>query len=216
VLEPARGLDQYFPIPIGVARFYDLDLAELYNVAHHAPLETNDLSDHDRNWQSKSLSVLDDLPDLKERIRVEVEQYKDQILGCNSTPFAFTTSWWTRTDPGGSCEWHEHRNSWISGVLYINGGPKWGSFAVHSPLDYRPSILVTPDVWNKYNTQVYEIDPEPGMLLLFQSNLRHRIYWHHGDAPRYSLAFNTYPHGLFGNRDSVVSVSVDDIGLELT
>lgn len=199
-----------------MAQFHDLDLSALYEHASSSPLENNDLSDHDRNWQSKSLSVLDDLPDLKERIRTEVEEYKNKILGCNSTPFTFTTSWWTKTDPGGSCEWHEHRNSWISGVLYINGGPKWGPFAIHAPLDYRPAILVSPDEFNEYNTQVYEIEPVPGRLILFQSNLRHRIFWHHGDSARYSLAFNTYPVGLFGNRDSVVSVTVDDVSLELS
>lgn len=210
-----RQLRSLFSVPVGVVHFGEFDIDEIRTFAASYEYEGNDRSDQEKNWQSKSLAVLNDIPELKEFFTEEVNRFKDKVLACDSTPFAFTTSWFTKTAPGGSCEWHDHRNSWISGCFYLDGGEDWGPFAIEAPIGSKHSMLVMPDNWTEYNQQATTITPEPGLLILFPSNLRHRILWHHGNDMRYSLAFNTYPVGVFGSRDSVVSITVDDVDHEL-
>jgi len=50
---------------------------------------------------------------------------------------------------------------------------------------------------NKYSNTEWIVKPSKGILLIFPSNLQHRINLNTSDKIRYSLAFNVVPVGTF-------------------
>ena len=202
----SRNEESLFPIPVALVQL-GVDIQAIRRHAESIEYIDNAASEDADNWQSASLDVLGTMPELKQILVDEVHMYKDRLLGCFSTDFAVTTSWLTKTGHGGSCQWHRHSNSWISGCLYLDGGDGWAPFQLQSPTpDY--GILVNPDFDNMYNGKVMNYKPAPGLLILFPSHMLHRIGPHKGAEDRYSLAFNCFPVGHIGNMDSSMTVSV--------
>jgi uncharacterized protein (TIGR02466 family) len=206
--EPSNYVLELFPVPVSVSFLDSVDILRVRDLAVQSTMESSGYSNRDRNWQSSSLSVLDSMPQTRVAVEQEVLKFKNEILNCHDTDFAFTTSWFTKTSTGGSSDWHDHRNSWISGCLYLDEGEGWGQFAIEAPINAKHSLLVEPSSFNKFSGSMYTVNPVAGQLLLFPSHLRHRIMCHHGKGDRYSLAFNTFPVGLFGRRDSSIRVNV--------
>ena len=84
---------------------------------------------------------------------------------------------------------HDHSNSYISGVYYLNKG---SNIVFYNPLDnlwsFKPDFIPN----SKFN-----IEPKPNLLLIFPSFLRHSVNPSIEDD-RYSIAFNIIPKGEFG------------------
>ena len=55
------------------------------------------------------------------------------------------------------------------------------------------------------NCRDWTITPEDNDLILFFSQLRHKIMRNESTNDRYSLAFNTIPKGPFGEGDSFLN-----------
>jgi hypothetical protein len=58
-----------------------------------------------------------------------------------------------------------------------------------------------------YNMREYTITPKRNQLILFFSNLRHKINDNNSQKDRYSLAFNLLPEGTFGEGDSKINLN---------
>ena len=57
---------------------------------------------------------------------------------------------------------------------------------------------VKPNIDNIRTLSTYNIPPSPGLLLLFPSDLKHKVNKSNDAKNRYSIAFNIYPKGEFG------------------
>ena len=111
-----------------------------------------------------------------------------------------TTSWFTATLEGGSADEHAHCNSWFSGIVYFDEYDEDSS-----PIQFvnPPSgVYVTPATDNAYNATDEVVVPERGTILLFPSNVRHRVLKNYSQYERYSLAFNVLPKGHVDVGDS--------------
>ena len=53
-----------------------------------------------------------------------------------------------------------------------------------------------------FNSNAFEIVPEEGGIIIFPSNLYHKIMLNNNNETRYSLALNIMPTGKIGNKDS--------------
>ena len=119
--------------------------------------------------------------------------------------YRITTSWITKINPDEHADWHNHKNSFYSGIYYygeyddLSGKLLFANplldvmdFSLHSP---KPSMS---------NCKSFELKPEKNKLIFFPSYLRHKIKIHKGDTVRYSLAFNIIPIGDVGYYDSFV------------
>ena len=111
-----------------------------------------------------------------------------------------TTSWFTATLSGGSADEHAHCNSWFSAVVYFDEYDK-----DTSPIQFvnpPQGVYVSPSQDNDYNATDEVIVPEKGTILLFPSNVRHRVLKNYSQYERYSLAFNVLPKGYVDVGDS--------------
>ena len=112
--------------------------------------------------------------------------------------FKMTTSWLTQTKPNQGSNYHCHRNSMISCVLYIQCNEKSGNITF---IDYKADNLfdLEKEELTIHNSTSFDFYPVPGMILFFPSQLYHKILTNQSDMDRYSIACNFIPIGQINN-----------------
>lgn len=153
------------------------------------------------NWISESQDVLNDpqYEKLAERVYDKVCEYFYGIMRASeSAQIAFTESWFNKTENGQSHHRHWHPNSVFSGIVYLSGNGVQGRTKFISSV-YDTIEFNTVDS-NIYNSKSFSIDPTPGHIAIFPSNLEHMVEPYTADEPRITLAFNTFVRGQI-NKD---------------
>jgi len=151
--------------------------------------------------------ILDDHPEIKESLLKYFYAVNERsfFYPCK---FDITTSWFTKVKNQCFSQFHSHRNSFYSGVLYFGEYPEGithGPIEFDNPNSELPNYYVIPTTWNIHNCNSWQVYPKKNMLLFFPSHVRHRIGNHNSDITRYSLAFNIVPIGSYGEGDSSYS-----------
>ena len=141
-------------------------------------------------------------------IQVSVDQYFDEVYRPKEDVKLYVTqSWFNFTKPG---EWHhkhEHPNSFVSGVLYINANPEKDKiYFYHSK--YK-QLNVTARDWNLWNSDSWWFHAGTAQLVLFPSSLTHMVETVEEDDTRderISLSFNTFLKGYVGDEQSLTGL----------
>ena len=189
-------LVQLFPISVPVIRVDEnTDELKSYDGAF-------DTISNASSSQSVDLRILEKYPKTKKILLDYFRKFSNEVLGYGSD-YGITTSWLTRTREGQSSTFHNHKNSFWSGVYYYD--------------DYDDNVaeiqFTNPlAIYNQYelnvvnpttaNSNLSYIMPSPNSLVLFPSYLSHRIAEHRSKKIRRSLAFNIVPVGGYGEYDS--------------
>ncbi len=132
---------------------------------------------------------------LKSIINAELYNYANNIMKYDAD-FKITTSWFTETDSMEQSQYHQHQNSFISGVLYLNVNEDSGSITFE---DFRDEQIKVPCTeYNVLNGNAYTVQPVNGLILLFPSKMWHIVNKNKSEHKRNSLAFNVMPFGTVG------------------
>lgn len=167
----------------------------------HVDVSTTDLSKivwakNYQNWISTSQRVLDDpsLTPVANQISENLAEYFYGIMGASpSVEMYVTESWFNKTEKGQSHHRHWHPNSILSGVVYFYNEENSGNIKfITSQYD---TIEYNTIESNLYNSRSWSVNPEPGTMLIFPSNVEHLVEEYVGDIPRISLSFNTFVRG---------------------
>ncbi len=88
-----------------------------------------------------------------------------------------------------SQERHAHTNYVMAGIYYVKAPPGCSNLIVHSP---KSDIMIRPKVRRDTdaNRTFVKIDPEPGMMLIFDGHLLHGVTASTIDEERISIAVN--------------------------
>ncbi|MEP7315626.1 MAG: TIGR02466 family protein [Sphingomicrobium sp.] len=143
-----------------------------------------------------SYASLDDLP----RRDPAFDDLK-RILNKNAATFAKSLAWddkpkldslWVNLlKGGGHHSGHIHPHSILSGTLYVEVPTGSGAIRFEDPR--LPMMMAAPmrrdDATEEYRSFV-DITPEPGLLLLWESWLRHEVRPGTGKGERLSISFN--------------------------
>ena len=151
------------------------------------------------NSDSCKKNVLDEkiFKSIKQELNLIVEDYFEKIIfpSDNITPY-ITQSWLNYTETNQIHHTHNHVNSYISGVLYIN---------CHKTLDtikfYREGYnTIQPAVkeYNPYNSNNWWFRVNTKDVILFPSSLSHGVDSKKGNNTRISLSFNVFLKGTCG------------------
>lgn len=158
--------------------------------------------------------ILDDLQlkNLKTKIQSHIDQFMYEVLDCDKKLcFEIQNSWvnlHTKNDFAGS---HRHSNSIISGVYYPEVDDKSGAIIFQKDKSYYNLWTDTIEIGfnyqqhqnqdrlNIFNADAWGIYPKTGDIVLFPSLLYHSVTENLSDLTRYSLAFNIFPKGQFGD-----------------
>ena len=160
-----------------------------------------------KEFYSLNKNVLD-LPEytlLKNEVMLGVDDYIRGYLGVPSgCEFYITNSWVNKIQPGGEGAPHDHSNSIISGVLYLDTKDNSGDLNIHkdhtSMIPFPSTFLMDHDFYNIYNSTTWRFPPTQYKMILFPSSVMHSISVNDSDTIRWSLAFNTFIRGTINTR----------------
>ena len=150
---------------------------------------------------SKDFFILNrpELADLKKFIEYQIKLYVKNIYGSDDE-VVITQSWVNKAKKGDFHQNHTHSNSLISGVFY----PLLDETL--PPIMFKKftrEISLNTKEKNKFNSDIYKLNLSSKSLVLFPSNLTHGVPINKSNYLRYSLAFNTWPKGIIGNKDEL-------------
>ena len=161
------------------------------------------------NTRSADTHVLNapEMQSLRSMVLECVQQFGRKVISTNPKhEFYLTQSWLNYTKMGESHHRHQHSNSLISGVLYVNAEREMDGISFFR--GGTPQILVTEEGLNWYNAPSWTFPVASGDLVLFPSQLTHGVEQTRGDHIRISLAFNAFVRGDLGSEESLNSVKL--------
>jgi uncharacterized protein (TIGR02466 family) len=112
-------------------------------------------------------------------------------IGRNGRKPRLDSLWVNILKPGGGHSGHIHPHSSISGTFYVEVPPAAGAIRFEDPrlplfMHAPPRAATAPASMQNFIT----VAPEPGMLLLWESWLRHEVLPGNARADRISISFN--------------------------
>jgi len=113
-------------------------------------------------------------------------------IGCNFDT-DLNTLWYNVNRKHNYNQTHNHPNSVVSGVYYLETPKDSGRIVFDTPdkgLSYNFFNNSLFSKFNEYNSSKYYIKPNKGLLILFPSHIDHYVEPNNNDEPRISLAFN--------------------------
>ncbi len=195
-----------FPTPVGLTRLpRDFTPAEK-NVLMNLKMDTNV-----HNLVSVNTRVLDipELSELKSLVENSLKEYFDTIYKPREgIEIYLTQSWVNYTQPGMSHHVHEHTNSIVSGVLYIQ---TYGNRDNIRFLRAKYKMIdITPRELNEFNSRSTQMSVASKDLIFFPSDTVHQVGKVIDGTTRISLAFNSFVRGKVGEAEQMTELHLGD------
>ena len=133
----------------------------------------------------------DQYKNLKKVIIDSIKLFNDSYLRYD-TNFVIIKSWVASSPFDSSCEIHRHNNSFLSGVIYIKANENSGDIEFEN-FNHRDILIYPRNDNTLYNVERYWVKPKPGLLLLFPSNMYHRVHKNKSGEDRVSVSFDIMP-----------------------
>jgi len=186
-----------FPIPLFLDEIVVSD--EIKEYVKNIPYE-----DRPNGHTSVDSYILDSdiFKDLRNKVLQKLNEYTHNVLNVNHDDIRFelNNSWIFRIDPGEIGGQHQHANSLITGVLYLETFENCGNIVFYKGYDniFPEVIQIDFKEYNIFNSKTWYMTPTNNMILFFPSNLSHRVEQNLSNKSRYSISFNFFPKGKFG------------------
>ena len=199
-----------FATPIVVVNLKkELDLEEMKPIFEKWKTLNN--RDNEHNDISIYARVLDDIQhtSLYKSIMNYVNFYFYEIMKVHDGVKPLITESWTNiTKPGEMHHVHNHANSVVSGVFYSQCDVATGDIIFVKP--YLDQLKFELTEFTPYNEEEKAYTPEPYDLLLFKSNIQHKVVENKSKLDRVSMAFNTFFEGEASPNYSTIRLNIRD------
>jgi uncharacterized protein (TIGR02466 family) len=159
------------------------------------------------NKRSVISNILDyvEMESIKSQVIMHLNNYCKNIICNENISLRLTQSWFNITKTNESHHKHSHKNSIISGVLYLE--PESPSSIIF--FKETPSIFqLAKNTQHEYNAEQFSVSTKRGMLLLFPSDLQHSVQVNTANEERLSIAFNTFYSGVLGDEDGLTLLEI--------
>ena len=196
-----------FPTPIYISK---LDRELTNKELSFIDKTKSDVYKNDGNTTSNDNYILNHkaFKDLKTDLDLKVQDYFDKVISATEsiTPY-ITQSWLNYTETYQYHHRHEHPNSLVSGVFYINCDEKFDKIKFYKKDIYS---IIKPEVkdYNIWNSETWWFPVKTGDVILFPSSLTHMVETKEGDNTRISLAFNVFIKGTVGNNKNLTELTL--------
>tara|TARA_Y100000389_G_scaffold166349_1_gene171057 strand:- start:74 stop:697 length:624 start_codon:yes stop_codon:yes gene_type:complete len=155
------------------------------------------------NINSKDSYILNrkEFKNIKKFLDKHCKDYLDTVI-CpkNKVELYITQSWLNYTEANQYHHKHEHPNSVVSGVLYLDADEINDQILFTSNRGYQ---LMSPTInktkFNLWNSETWFFPVKTGNLFMFPSSTTHQVQTKKGNNTRISLAFNTFYKGTIGS-----------------
>jgi len=144
---------------------------------------------------------------LKEELDLKVQDYFDKVISPSNNIIPYITqSWLNYTETNQYHHKHQHPNSLVSGVFYINCHEEHDKIKFFN--DKYSTIKPEIKDWNIWNSETWWFSVKTGDAILFPSSLTHMVETKQGDNTRISLAFNVFIKGTVGNSKNLTELKL--------
>ena len=144
---------------------------------------------------------------LRKELNKIVKDYFNKIMcpSNNIKPY-ITQSWLNYTEANQYHHTHNHPNSLVSGILYINADKDNDRVKFHS--NKYSMIDIETEKFNAFNSKSWWFPVETGQVFLFPSSLTHSVETKKGKNTRISLAFNVFIEGTIGSKEDLTELTL--------
>jgi uncharacterized protein (TIGR02466 family) len=198
-------IDGLFPIPVGVTKLErDLtDLEKSFLLNQETYPNTGNLSSLDTYILNKL-----ELSGLKDFIQSKLTEFFDSVYKPNSdVEIYITQSWVNYTKPSGFHHRHNHGNSIVSGVFYVD--VEYQNDKIYFHRETPGGIVIDAREYHEFNCLTWFVPVENNLLILFPSNMTHSVESTINNVKtRSSLAFNTFIRGFIGTDESMTGLKL--------
>ena len=134
---------------------------------------------------------------LKKEIDLFIEDYFSKILfpSKSISPY-ITQSWLNYTKTKEHHHSHNHVNSYLSGVLYINAARTYDNIIFQQ--GRYTQLKFSSTQYNSYNSDSWSFPVGTGEIIIFPSYITHLVNKKQGKNTRVSLSFNVFLKGNLG------------------
>jgi len=155
-----------------------------------------DVFKNEGNTFTKDTDILEHkvFKNLKKELNEMLKEYYEIVLHCTSNikPY-ITQSWLNYTEDKQYHHKHEHPNSIISAVVYLNAGQDSDEISFYKKRD--SSFEFDASEFTIYNSGSMGVPVQTGHVVMFPSEVTHMVRTKSRDHTRISLAFNTFFRG---------------------
>jgi uncharacterized protein (TIGR02466 family) len=159
------------------------------------------------NITSNNNYILNEKPfvNIKKELDLRVQDYFDKVISpANTITPYITQSWLNYTETNQYHHKHQHPNSLVSGVFYINCHEEHDKIKFFN--DNYKTIKLEIKEYNIWNSESWWFPVKTGDVILFPSSLTHMVETKQGDNTRISLAFNVFIKGTVGVNKSLTEL----------
>lgn len=193
-----------FPTPIYISKLNrELTPLELKFVDKNK----KDFYKNEGNITSNNNYILNEKPfiNIKKELDLIVQDYFNKVISpSNNIKPYITQSWLNYTETNQYHHKHQHPNSLVSGVFYINCNEEHDKIKFFN--DNYKTIKLEVKEWNLYNSESWWFSVKTGDVILFPSSLTHMVETKEGTNTRISLAFNVFIKGTVGNNKNLTEL----------
>lgn len=198
------NMHNLFPTPVGM-----IDLDRSLSKKELSFILKQDKRPNMGNKTSINYTLLKSAPltSLRSWLEDQVQEFfKITVNPKQDVSLKITQSWANYSEPGQFHHKHEHPNSFISGIFYVQTNL---SDKVYFFNDKYQQIKFTPENWNIWNSESWWYEAVVGRLILFPSSLTHMVPSVEGDKTRISISFNTFPVGIIGEEMNLTELKLE-------
>lgn len=178
--------------------------------------ELDFLNNQDKRPNSGNTTSIDNyvlkkesLKDLNSFFVESINKYFDELYQPKyDASLYITQSWVNYTEPRQWHHKHQHPNSFISGVFYVNADIT--KDRIYFYRDRYEQMRIIPREFNVTNSESWWFEAGTGRLILFPSSLTHMVEMKEHEGTRISLSFNTFLKGTLGDNNNLTELVLGD------
>lgn len=170
----------------------------------------DEMRPNEGNRSSKNNYILDlpELKKLKNELEIKVNEYFQFVWRPKTDCSLYITqSWLNYTSAGQFHHRHEHPNSFISSVFYIDADEENDRIQFFDSKGYK-QLSVESSEFTIFNSSSWWLSVKTNDIMMFPSSLTHMVTTKNGNNTRTSLAYNTFLKGVWGDNDSLTEMKL--------
>lgn len=190
-----------FSTPVFMCNRYS-DTSEVHDTANEQLSTRQNIGGNLTSTETNVLE-LESYSTIRDRIMSGLDEYINNVLFIDPQhEFYITQSWLNFNPPGSSHHRHNHSNSLISGVYYIDTTPEDSiTFVSHhdsNTITNNATLQIDVSEYNITNSNIWTVPVKNNDIIFFPSTLLHEVSPNNSDKNRISLSFNVFVKGNLG------------------
>ena len=161
------------------------------------------------NFNTKDNYILNkkEFKNIKKFLDKCCKNYLDKVI-CpkNNIELYITQSWLNYTETNQFHHSHQHPNSVISGVFYLDSDIEKDKILFSKSGHHQIKPVIDSTKFNLWNSDTWFFPVETGKLIMFPSSTIHQVETKKGENTRISLAFNTFYKGTIGSDSALTEL----------